>query len=47
LGSAIFPPWVDLFLQRDDLASQPMDGYTDFGQAALLQGIDLVGQAVT
>jgi hypothetical protein len=43
LGSAILPPWVDFFLQRDDSAGQPMGGYADSSQIALFQGIDLVG----
>jgi hypothetical protein len=45
LASAIFPIRVDLFLQRDDSAGQPMGGYTDSYQVTLHQGIDLVGQS--
>jgi hypothetical protein len=43
LGSAILPPRVDLFLQRNDSVDQPMGGYTDSDLATLLQGIDLIG----
>jgi hypothetical protein len=43
MGTAILPPWVDLFLQRDDSAGQPMGGYAEPSQVMLLQGIDLVG----
>jgi hypothetical protein len=31
LGSAILPPWVDLFHQRDDSGGQPMGGYVGGG----------------
>jgi hypothetical protein len=43
LSSAIFPLWMNLFLQGNDSVGQPMGGDTDFGQATLFQGIDLVG----
>jgi hypothetical protein len=45
LASAIFPTRVDLFFQRDDSTGQPMGGYADSYQPALLQDIDLVGQS--
>jgi hypothetical protein len=45
LASAIFPTRVDLFLQGDDSAGQPMGSYADSCRAALLQGIDLVRQS--
>jgi hypothetical protein len=44
LDSAIFPTWVNLFLQRDDSTGQPMGGYIDFGQTALFQGVNHVSQ---
>jgi hypothetical protein len=45
LASVVFPIQVDMFLQRDHSAGQPMGGYTDSYQPALLQGIYLAGQS--
>jgi hypothetical protein len=47
LDSAIFPTWVNLFLQRDDSAGQPMGGYIDFGQTALFQALIMLVRAAT
>jgi hypothetical protein len=41
---AILPAWVNLLLQRDDVAGHPMGGHIDSCQAALFQEINLVGQ---
>jgi hypothetical protein len=44
LESAVFPVWVNLFLQRDDSTVQTVGGHADSSQAMLFQEIDLVGQ---
>jgi hypothetical protein len=45
LESVVFPPWVDLFLQREDSVGQPMGGHADSSQASLFQVVDFVGQS--
>jgi hypothetical protein len=45
LDSTIFPTWVDLFLQGDDSAGQPIGSYRDSCQALLFQGVNLVSQS--
>jgi hypothetical protein len=45
LDSAICPTRVDLFLQKDDSAGQPLGGCANSYQALLFQGVNLVGQS--
>jgi hypothetical protein len=44
LDSAIFPAWVNVFLQGDDPVCQQMGGYTDSNQTTLFQGVNPVSQ---
>jgi hypothetical protein len=44
LDSAILPTRVNLFLQGDNSAGQPVGGYIDSGQTVLFQGNNLVSQ---
>jgi hypothetical protein len=44
LESVVFLVQVNLLLQRDDLAGQPVGGHADSCQATLFQEINLVGQ---
>jgi hypothetical protein len=44
LESVVFLARVNLFLQRDDSAGQPVGGHTDSSQVVLFHEIDLVGQ---
>jgi hypothetical protein len=44
MESTVFPARVDLFLQGNNSAGQPMGGHIDSYQAVLFQEIDLVGQ---
>jgi hypothetical protein len=43
LETAILPPRVNMFLQRNDVVGKPMGSNTDSHQAALLRSIDFVG----
>jgi hypothetical protein len=45
LESAVFPTWVDLFLQRKDSTGKPMGSHGDSSQALLFQLVNFVGQS--
>jgi hypothetical protein len=42
-NSVVLLAWVNLFLQRDDSAGQPVGSHADSSQAMLLQEIYLAG----
>jgi hypothetical protein len=44
LDPGVFTAWVNLFLQKDDSAGQPVGGHVDSSQATLFQETYLVGQ---
>jgi hypothetical protein len=41
--SVVLPARVNLLLQRDDFAGQPVGGHKDSSQATLFQEINIVG----